>query len=259
MVELKYGVDGLGWWSKKSRHPHGVGCWKSIISGLDQFKSLVNFEVNNGARVYFWHDMWCGDRSFKDQFSELFRMARCKDASVKQVVSWNGDQYHWNISFSRSPNDWEEEKVLDLLALLANISVVQVGEDRMIWPHDAKGDFTIKSFFRVLYKGPAVTDFPADVIWRSKAPTKACFLAWAITKGKVPTEDMLKRRNFNLASKCPMCGHEEETADHLFIHCTGVSGLWHLSCVLLGVDWVQPHTCREVLMAWRRRLKRGWL
>jgi len=58
VVELKYGIDGLGWWSKKSNHPHGVGCWKSIISGLDQFKSLVNFEVNNGARVYFWYDVW---------------------------------------------------------------------------------------------------------------------------------------------------------------------------------------------------------
>jgi len=214
---------------------------------LDQFKSLVNFEVNNGARVYFWHDVWCGERSFKDQFSELFRMARCKDASVQHVVSWNGDQCHWNISFSRSPNDWEEEKVLDLLALLVNITVVQVGEDRMIWPHDSKGDFTIKSLSRVLYKGPPVTDFPADAIWRSKAPTKA--LAWAATKGKVPTEDMLKRRNFNLASRGPMCGHEEETTDYLFIHCMGVSGLWHLSCMLLGVDWVQTHTCREVLMA----------
>jgi len=106
VVELKYGVNGFGWWSKKSKHPHGVGCWKSIISGLDRFKSVVNFEVNNGARVYFWHDVWCEDRSFEDQFSDLFRMARCKDASMQQVVSWNGDQYHWNISFSRSPNDW---------------------------------------------------------------------------------------------------------------------------------------------------------
>ena len=129
----------------------------------------------------------------------------------------------------------------------------------MIWPHDSKGDFTIKSFFRVLWKEPAVIDFSADVIWTSKAPTKVCFLAWAVTKGKVPTEDMLKRRNFNLASRCPMRGHKEETVDHLFIHCTGVSGLWHLACLLLGVDWVQPHTGREVLMAWRRRLKRGWL
>jgi len=58
VVELKYGIDGLGWWSKKSKHPHGVGCWKSIISGLDQFKSLMNFEVNNGREFIF--GMMCG-------------------------------------------------------------------------------------------------------------------------------------------------------------------------------------------------------
>ena len=32
-----------------------------------------------------------------------------------------------------------------------------------------------------------------------------CSLGWAATNGKVPTEDMLKRRNFQLASRCPMC------------------------------------------------------
>ena len=31
MVKIKYGIDKLGWWSKKSPHPHGIGCWKSII------------------------------------------------------------------------------------------------------------------------------------------------------------------------------------------------------------------------------------
>ena len=36
------------------------------------------------------------------------------------------------------------------------------------------------------------------------------------TKGKVRTENMLKRRNFNLASRCPMCCQEEESVDHLF-------------------------------------------
>ena len=78
---------------------------------------------------------------------------------------------------------------------------------------------------------------------------KLVFLTWAATKGKVPTEDVLKRRNFNLASRCPMCGQEDETVHHLFIHCTCVSGLWHLSFALLGVDWVQPHTSREMLTA----------
>jgi len=82
MVKLKYGIDRLGRWSKTSTHAHGVGCWKSIISGLDQFKSLVNFEVNDGSRAYFWYDVWCEDRPFKDQFPTLFRMARCKDVTV---------------------------------------------------------------------------------------------------------------------------------------------------------------------------------
>ena len=131
----------------------------------------------------------------------------------------------------------------------ADIKVAPVGDDRMIWPHDSKGEFTIKSFYRVLGEGSSDIDFPVDVIWRSKAPTKVCFLAWADTKGKVPTEDILKRRNFNLANRCPMCRQEEETADNLFIHCTGVSRLRHLSCALLGVNWVQHHTSREVLTA----------
>ena len=87
----------------------------------------------------FIFGMMCGgERPFKDQFPDLFRMACCEDVTVQQVVSWNGYQYHWNIIFSRSPNDWEEESVLDLLALLANIKVAPVGDGRMIWPHDTR-------------------------------------------------------------------------------------------------------------------------
>jgi len=26
LVKMKYDVDRFGWWSKKSPHPHGVGC-----------------------------------------------------------------------------------------------------------------------------------------------------------------------------------------------------------------------------------------
>jgi len=138
------------WMVEKSPHTHGVGCWKSIISCLNPFKSLVNFEVNNGFRILFWYDACCGDCPFKDQFSDLFRMARFKDVTMQQVVSWNGDQNHWNIIFSRSYNDWKEESVLNLLALLATTKVLPVGDYRMIWPHDSKGKFTIKSFYRVL-------------------------------------------------------------------------------------------------------------
>ena len=57
LLKVKYDGDRLGWWSKKSPNPHGVGCQKSITNELDHFKSLVNFEVKNGSRVLFWYDM----------------------------------------------------------------------------------------------------------------------------------------------------------------------------------------------------------
>ena len=75
----------------------------------------------------------------------------------------------------------------------------------------------------------------------------------------MPIEEMFKCRNFKLASRCLMCLQEEESVDHLFIHCTWASGLWHLSFSLLGVNWVQPLTIKNVLMSWTRKINGGWL
>jgi len=82
VIVSKYGVDSLGWWSKKSRYAHEVGCWKSILAGLELFKTLVRFQVANSSSVLFWQDVWCEDSSLKSQFPNLFRMARFKEATV---------------------------------------------------------------------------------------------------------------------------------------------------------------------------------
>ena len=92
---------------------------KSILANLDRFKSLVYFEVKDDSRLLFWHDVWCGDRPLKTQFPSLFRMTHLKNAMVDEVVSWNVDICHWNLTFVRSLNDWEEDSVWGLLALLA--------------------------------------------------------------------------------------------------------------------------------------------
>jgi len=86
---------------------------------LELFKTLVNFKVKNGSKVLFWQDVWCGVSFLKTQFPDLFRLARFNDATVQQMLSWNGEQIHWNLSLVRNPNDWEEEGVCNLLAKLA--------------------------------------------------------------------------------------------------------------------------------------------
>ena len=92
--------------------------------------------------------------------------------------------------------------------------------------------------------------FPTKAIWKSKALTKASFLAWVAPTGKVPTEIMLKRKNFNLANRCAMCLEEEESIDYLFVHCEWVFSLWSLALFWMDVSWVQPSNVKDVLMAW---------
>jgi len=78
-----------------------------------------------------------------------------------------------------------------------------------------------------------------------------------VTLEKVPTEDFLKRRNFHGPSRCVLCRQEEETVHHLLVHCLWASSLWQLGLSLLGVSWVQPGKVKEVLVAWRRKMKKS--
>ena len=104
----------------------------------------------------------------------------------------------------------------------------------------------------------AFPNVPAEAIWKSKVPTKTCFFARAATKGKIPIEDMFKRRNFNGPTRCFMCLKKEETVDHFLIHCSWVSSLWHLSLPLMDVRWLQPFSTKDVIVAWRRMMKKSW-
>ena len=71
--------------------------------------------------------------TFKDSLSDLFRIARLKYVTVKEVVSWNGDISHWNLTFVRSLNDWEEGSICNLLAVFAGKEVLSQGEDEIVW------------------------------------------------------------------------------------------------------------------------------
>jgi len=122
----------LGWWSKKSSYSIGVGCWKSTLKGLEHFKSLVQFEVKDGSRVLFWNDVWCGDRPLRTLFLDLFRITGLKYAAVQEVVSWNGDISHWNLTFVRNLNDWEKDSICNLLGVLVGKKVLSQGKDKIV-------------------------------------------------------------------------------------------------------------------------------
>ncbi|RVW54967.1 Transposon TX1 uncharacterized 149 kDa protein [Vitis vinifera] len=187
VISSKYGEEEGGWISCEVREGYGVGLWKEIRKeGVLLFKN-ASFTVGDDAWV---EDCW----------------------------DYMGDAGGWNPCFSRSFNDWELEAVASLLSVLQGKRLNVGMEDRVVWNASKNGSFSVKSLYNTLDSGGAVP-FPWRIIWSPCVPTKVGFFAWEASWGKVLTQDHLKRRGWSLANRCFLCCDDEETINHILIHC----------------------------------------
>ncbi|RVX00739.1 putative ribonuclease H protein [Vitis vinifera] len=249
IISTKYGEEGGGWISREVREGYGVGLWKEIRKeGVLMFKNVF-FTVGDGRRVKFWKDIWCGNIPLCEAFPSLFAFAVSQDAWVADCWDSMGDAGGWYPCFSRPFNDWELEAVASLLSFLQGKRLNVGMEDRVLWNASKNGIFSVKSLYNTLDSGGAVP-FPWRIIWSPCVPTKVGFFAWEASWGKVLTQDQLKRRGWILANRCFLCCDDEETINHVLIHCPKARVLWNLVFSLFRVNWVLPLTVRDTLLGW---------
>ena len=206
----------------------------------------VSFSVGDGKRVRFWKDIWCGNMPLCEAFPSLFDLAGSKDAWVADYWVPMGEEGGWTLHFLRPFNDWEVERFLS--SIQGKRLDVDV-EDRMVWKETKNEIFTVKSLYKSLDHSCAVS-FPCNIIWSLYVPTKVSFFAWEASWEKVLTQDQLKRRGWILANRCCLCCVEEETINHILVHCSKAKILWDLVFSLFGVNWVLPFTVRDTLLSW---------
>ena len=248
VICAKYGEEEGGWRSCVVRGSFGVGLWKAIRRGWEAVGNNLAYAVGNGRRIRFWEDKWCGDDKLCSLFPSLYAISLDKEAWVADVWSHSGGGV-WAPRFSRSINDWEVIEVERLLLRLQGRRVYSDVEDEVIWTKAKDKRFSVKSLYKDL-DPERREEFPANIIWNSLVPPRVSFFVWEATWKKSITLDRLQRRGFSLANRCYLCLVEEESIDHILLHCGLARSLWSLLFSLFGVSWVLPSSIREALLGW---------
>jgi len=84
--------------------------------------------------------------------------------------------------------------------------------------------------------------------------SKVAFFLWVAALGNILTIENGKnlwRRNITSVSRCHMCKRDEETVDHLLLHCPMAIELWGLVFALFGVKWVMTRKVVDLLACWQ--------
>ena len=106
-----------GRWCSKPLGLYRVGLWKNIKRAWGIFSSHTKFEVRDGYKVRFWHNLLCGNKALKEAFPYLYGIACAKDASVSTYLELYVGSNQWNISFARVVLDQE----MNVFALIFNL------------------------------------------------------------------------------------------------------------------------------------------
>jgi hypothetical protein len=249
VLVAKYGSDWGGWQSGVISGSHGVGLWKFICMGWQNFRRFFKYDPGEGSKIHFWEDVWCGDRTLKEEFPGLYSIASFKDASIADSMEYSSESIQWNIQFSRLIHDWEVGDLATFYKCLYEYKLRGEGRDKLWWLPSRKGVFEVKSFYRALSPHGSGS-FPWKSVWKSKAPPRVAFFVWTAVHSKILTLDNLGRRGLVVVNRCWLCESDVESVDHLLLHCAVARDLWIAFFARFGLCWVMPRSVKELLASW---------
>ena len=179
----------------------------------------------------------------------MFSLAMQKDAMVSDLWNHFREGEGWAPTFLRPLNDWEMEEVASVLSFIHRKKIRPEIEDELLVKGSRLGNFSV----RIMYNGlDSSVDLDFQSILSAVIPSRISFFAWEASCEKVMTLEQLKCHGRSLTNICCLCEEDEETIDHLLIHCKTARMIWVLFLMIVGTTWVFPHSVKHTLLAWQR-------
>jgi hypothetical protein len=246
VLKAKYGHEGgrvcleenVGspWWRAVNQIRLGRGLLED-----GWLRDNIVRRVGNGRESFFWKDTWLAEGSqgtLARSFSRLYDLAENKLISVHDMflAGWGlgGEAWKWR----RRLFAWEEELVLECIALLSNIVLQDDTCDRWVWRLHSSHQYTVHSAYTHLTDHHSnINDDFVRFRWLKSVPLKVNIFIWRLFLNRLPTKSNLHRRGVLDGSQTTcvtLCGFNEDV-DHLFFQCEHYGRIWYLVSRWLGV------------------------
>lgn len=217
--------------------------------------SFTRFFVNNGVSIRFWKDLWWRDQSLSLVFPKLFSIAKNKEAMVLEVFSPSPIGLSWNIDFSRDLYEWEANMFGILSHMLKNVLISPSFLDKKIWVLNSSGIFSSKSMFISLLPSSTFDQvFAFGRVWRPSIPPRVKAFSWTAV-WTVSTQWTICSGEGRLCSfpwiRASYAKKDQESVNHLFIHCSFSYRIWQYFLANLNFSWVMPRQLIDLFHFWR--------
>lgn len=204
--------------------------WSSLLAGRDVIANGARWQVLDGSRTKLWTDKWipCSpDRLLLPKLGVEVN----EEEKVETII--NPSTCVWNVNAIDRQVNVRDACLIKALPLGDGTEA-----DRMVWPFNRDGSFTVKFGYNLIIQAShnSNTSSPSGSwtidkslwksIWNSKLVPKLKKNLWRICKGCLSTRQALHRRHLGPSPLCPLCGEFPKFEEHLFLLCNWVQGVW---------------------------------
>ncbi|KAL5583298.1 hypothetical protein UlMin_015740 [Ulmus minor] len=249
-------------------NPNSAEFWNPVIEkGSKRLDGWKKAFLSKGGRLTLIQSVLS---SIPTYYMSLFKLPRVVAASLEKMMReflWDRDSTGKGRSLVRwktvcKPKElgglgignlilrnkallgkWLWRFPLEQHSLWAVVIRSKYGLDRNGWDTNR-----VTSFFDCLLGNANSFNFePFRFIWKSSVPHRVKVSAWLIYLGKLNTCDRVQRRNPQMMlspNRCVMCKRDEESVNHLFLHCCSARFLWLKALGEVGIHWAAPASVR---------------
>ncbi|XP_026450737.1 uncharacterized protein LOC113350844 [Papaver somniferum] len=211
-------------------------------------------ELKNGKGIKFWLDKWTTNGPLKNTYPVIFKDCSVKIASIADMIQ-NGRLY---IKIKRNLSQQEQLKWNLLCNELGPIPDF-VEEEDTVYVMD---EYNVEKGYEIQLHDNTVFKFEKN-LWRKDIPPKVSFMLWTNFHNSLPSLSMLSHRGVDIDNTlCNNCNREEDTTDHMFLHCDAKEA-WAHFIQACHVSATAHATVLDLFIYWngivlQGRCKRVW-